>query len=252
MEDFFYLFMKKFGLIGYPLEHSFSKFYFTEKFKKEDIQATYENFSLSNLDNLKTILSQNKVDGFNVTIPYKESIIHLLDDIDSEAKIVGAVNCVKISNNQLIGYNTDIIGFEKSFLPFISAIQTPKKALVFGTGGANKAVVHILKKHQIPFLQVSRNEILNGITYADIDEKTMQEYSILINTTPVGMYPKIEEVLPIPYHLITDKHFVFDLVYNPEKSKLLSIAENQGAQIKNGLDMLHIQAEEAWKIFGNM
>ena len=252
MEDFFYLFMKKFGLIGYPLEHSFSKFYFTEKFKKEGIQATYENFSLTNIDNLKTILSQNKVDGFNVTIPYKESIIHLLDDIDSEAKIVGAVNCVKISNNQLIGYNTDIIGFEKSFLPFISAIQTPKKALVFGTGGANKAVVHILKKHQIPFLQVSRNEILNGITYADIDEKTMQEYSILINTTPVGMYPKIEEVLPIPYHLITDKHFVFDLVYNPEKSKLLSIAENQGAQIKNGLDMLHIQAEEAWKIFGNI
>jgi shikimate dehydrogenase len=244
--------MKKFGLIGYPLEHSFSKFYFTEKFKKEGIQATYENFSLTNIDNLKTILSQNKVDGFNVTIPYKESIIHLLDDIDSEAKIVGAVNCVKISNNQLIGYNTDIIGFEKSFLPFISAIQTPKKALVFGTGGANKAVVHILKKHQIPFLQVSRNEILNGITYADIDEKTMQEYSILINTTPVGMYPKIEEVLPIPYHLITDKHFVFDLVYNPEKSKLLSIAENQGAQIKNGLDMLHIQAEEAWKIFGNI
>ncbi len=244
--------MKKFGLIGYPLEHSFSKFYFTEKFKKEGIQATYENFSLTNIDNLKTILSQNKVDGFNVTIPYKESIIHLLDDIDSEAKIVGAVNCVKISNNQLIGYNTDIIGFEKSFLSFISAIQTPKKALVFGTGGANKAVVHILKKHQIPFLQVSRNEILNGITYADIDEKTMQEYSILINTTPVGMYPKIEEVLPIPYHLITDKHFVFDLVYNPEKSKLLSIAENQGAQIKNGLDMLHIQAEEAWKIFRNM
>ena len=244
--------MKKFGLIGYQLEHSFSKFYFTEKFKKEGIQATYENFSLTNIDNLKTILSQNKVDGFNVTIPYKESIIHLLDDIDSEAKIVGAVNCVKISNNQLIGYNTDIIGFEKSFLPFISAIQTPKKALVFGTGGANKAVVHILKKHQIPFLQVSRNEILNGITYADIDEKTMQEYSILINTTPVGMYPKIEEVLPIPYHLITDKHFVFDLVYNPEKSKLLSIAENQGAQIKNGLDMLHIQAEEAWKIFGNI
>jgi shikimate dehydrogenase len=244
--------MKKFGLIGYPLEHSFSKFYFTEKFKKEGIQATYENFSLTNIDNLKTILSQNKVDGFNVTIPYKESIIHLLDDIDSEAKIVGAVNCVKISNNQLIGYNTDIIGFEKSFLSFISAIQTPKKALVFGTGGANKAVVHILKKHQIPFLQVSRNEILNGITYADIDEKTMQEYSILINTTPVGMYPKIEEVLPIPYHLITDKHFVFDLVYNPEKSKLLSIAENQGAQIKNGLDMLHIQAEEAWKIFRNI
>jgi shikimate dehydrogenase len=241
--------MKKFGLIGYPLEHSFSKFYFTEKFKKEGIQATYENFSLTNIDNLKTILSQNKVDGFNVTIPYKESIIHLLDDIDSEAKIVGAVNCVKISNNQLIGYNTDIIGFEKSFLSFISAIQTPKKALVFGTGGANKAVVHILKKHQIPFLQVSRNEILNGITYSDIDEKTMQEYSILINTTPVGMYPKIEEVLPIPYHLITDKHFVFDLVYNPEKSKLLSIAENQGAQIKNGLEMLHIQAEEAWKIF---
>jgi shikimate dehydrogenase len=244
--------MKKFGLIGYPLEHSFSKFYFTEKFKKEGIQATYENFSLTNIDNLKTILSQNKVDGFNVTIPYKESIIHLLDDIDSEAKIVGAVNCVKISNNQLIGYNTDIIGFEKSFLSFISAIQTPKKALVFGTGGANKAVVHILKKHQIPFLQVSRNEILNGITYSDIDEKTMQEYSILINTTPVGMYPKIEEVLPIPYHLITDKHFVFDLVYNPEKSKLLSIAENQGAQIKNGLDMLHIQAEEAWKIFRNI
>lgn len=249
MEDFFSFFMKTFGLIGYPLEHSFSKFYFTGKFNKEGIEARYENFSLPNLDNIKTILSQNQLNGFNVTIPFKESIIHLLDDIDIEAKKIGAVNCVKISNNQLIGYNTDMIGFEKSFLPFISAIQSPKKALVFGTGGANKAVLYILEKHQIPFLQVSRNEILDGITYADIDEKIMQEYSILINTTPVGMYPKVEEVLPLPFHLISDNHFVYDLVYNPEKSKLLSIAENQGAQIKNGLEMLHIQAEEAWKIF---
>jgi shikimate dehydrogenase len=155
-------------------------------------------------------------------------------------------------NNQYIGYNTDIIGFEKSFLPFISSIQTHKKALVFGTGGANKAVLYVLQKHQIPFLQVSRNDILDGITYAEIDEKIMQEYSILINTTPVGMYPKVDEVLPLPFHLITKKHFVFDLVYNPAKTKLLSIAENEGAHIKNGLEMLHIQAEEAWKIFGEM
>ena len=244
--------IKKYGLIGYPLEHSFSKNYFTEKFKKEGIQATYEKFSLPNLDDLKTLLSKNDIDGFNVTIPHKESIIHFLDEIDIDAKKVGAVNCVKIRNNQYIGYNTDIIGFEKSFLPFISSIQTPKKALVFGTGGANKAVLYVLQKHQIPFLQVSRNDILDGITYADIDEKIMQEYSILINTTPVGMYPKVDEVLPLPFHLITKKHIVFDLVYNPAKTKLLSIAENEGAQIKNGLEMLHFQAEEAWKIFGEM
>jgi shikimate dehydrogenase len=244
--------IKKYGLIGYPLEHSFSKNYFTQKFKKEGIQATYENFSISDLDDLKTLLSKNDIDGFNVTIPHKESIIHFLDEIDVDAKKVGAVNCVKILNNQYIGYNTDIIGFEKSFIPFISSIQTPKKALVFGTGGANKAVLYVLQKHQIPFLQVSRNDILDGITYADIDEKIMQEYSILINTTPVGMFPKVDEVLPLPFHLITKKHFVFDLVYNPAKTKLLSIAENEGAHIKNGLEMLHIQAEEAWKIFGEM
>jgi shikimate dehydrogenase len=244
--------IKKYGLIGYPLEHSFSKNYFTQKFKKEGIQATYENFSIPNLDDLKTLLSKNDIDGFNVTIPHKESIIHFLDEIDIDAKKVVAVNCVKIRNNQYIGYNTDIIGFEKSFIPFISSIQTPKKALVFGTGGANKAVLYVLQKHQIPFLQVSRNDILDGITYADIDEKIMQEYSILINTTPVGMFPKVDEVLPLPFHLITKKHFVFDLVYNPAKTKLLSIAENEGAHIKNGLEMLHIQAEEAWKIFGEM
>ena len=244
--------IKKYGLIGYPLEHSFSKNYFTEKFKKEGIQATYENFSISNLDDLKTLLSKNDIIGFNVTIPNKESIIHFLDEIDIDAKKVGAVNCVKILNNQYIGYNTDIIGFEKSFIPFISSVQTPKKALVFGSGGSNKAVVYVLQKHQISFLQVSRNDILGGITYADIDEKIMQEYSILINTTPVGMYPKVDEVLPLPFHLITNTHFVFDLVYNPAKTKLLSIAENEGAQIKNGLEMLHIQAEEAWKIFGEM
>jgi shikimate dehydrogenase len=244
--------IKKYGLIGYPLEHSFSKNYFTQKFKKEGIQATYENFSISDLDDLKTLLSKNDIDGFNVTIPHKESIIYFLDEIDIEAKKIGAVNCVKILNNKYIGFNTDVIGFEKSFLPFISSIQTCKKALVFGTGGANKAVLYALQKHQIPFLQVSRNDILDGITYAEIDEKIMQEYSILINTTPVGMYPKVDDVLPLPFHLITKKHFVFDLVYNPEKTKLLSIAENEGAHIKNGLEMLHIQAEEAWKIFGEM
>jgi shikimate dehydrogenase len=244
--------IKKYGLIGYPLEHSFSKNYFTQKFKKEGIQATYENFSISDLDDLKTLLSKNDIDGFNVTIPHKESIIYFLDEIDIEAKKIGAVNCVKILNNKYIGFNTDVIGFEKSFLPFISSIQTCKKALVFGTGGANKAVLYVLQKHQIPFLQVSRNDILDGITYAEIDEKIMQEYSILINTTPVGMYPKVDDVLPLPFHLITKKHFVFDLVYNPEKTKLLSIAENEGAHIKNGLEMLHIQAEEAWKIFGEM
>jgi shikimate dehydrogenase len=234
------------------LEHSFSKNYFTQKFKKEGIQATYENFSISDLDDLKTLLSKNDIDGFNVTIPHKESIIYFLDEIDIEAKKIGAVNCVKILNNKYIGFNTDVIGFEKSFLPFISSIQTCKKALVFGTGGANKAVLYVLQKHQIPFLQVSRNDILDGITYAEIDEKIMQEYSILINTTPVGMYPKVDDVLPLPFHLITKKHFVFDLVYNPAKTKLLSIAENEGAHIKNGLEMLHIQAEEAWKIFGEM
>lgn len=241
--------MKKYGLIGFPLSHSFSQKYFTHKFENEGIDATYENFPILELNKIKKLIFENKLDGINVTIPHKESILEYLDEINIDAKKVGAVNCVKIINGKLIGYNTDILGFEKSFIPFIAPNKKHNKALIFGTGGANKAVVYVLKKHQIPFLQVSRNDILGGITYADIDEQIMQEYSILINTTPVGTFPKIEDVLPLPFHFITKNHFVFDLVYNPDKTKLLSIAENEDANIKNGLEMLEIQAEEAWKIF---
>lgn len=241
--------MKHYGLIGYPLTHSFSKKYFTNKFEKESIDACYDNFSITEINKIKKTIIENNLSGINVTIPHKETIIPYIDEIDNEAKKVGAVNCVKVIQDKLIGYNTDIIGFEKSFIPFISSIKKNKKALVFGTGGANKAVIYVLKKHQIPFLQVSRNEILGGITYSEIDETIMNDFSILINTTPVGTFPKIEEVLPLPFHLITKNHFVFDMVYNPEKTKLLSIAENEGAHIKNGLEMLHIQAEESWKIW---
>ncbi len=239
--------MKHYGLIGYPLSHSFSEQYFSEKFSSLEINADYKKFEIYHLKSLEKLIKEYHLDGFNVTIPHKENVLNYLDHIDDMAKIIGAVNCVRVKNNQLSGYNTDIIGFEKSLYSFINS--QPLKALVFGSGGASKAVAFVLNKLQIPFFIVSRNELQQTIPYSALNEEILSEYTLMINTTPIGMYPNVYEQLPIPYHFINETHYAFDLIYNPEKTMFLLSCEAKGARIKNGYEMLLIQAEESNKIF---
>jgi len=211
------------------------------------IQATYQNFELYDLAALPDIIAMHQLDGFNVTIPYKEKVIAFLDEMDITAQQTGAVNCVRVQNGKCKGYNTDIIGFEQSLLSFINKKRI--NALVFGNGGASKAVRYVLDHLQINYLIVSRNDIKDAIMYADLTPSILADYPLLINTTPVGTYPSIQDKLPLPYHLINEDHYAYDLIYNPEKTAFLLNCEQQGAQIKNGFDMLTIQAEASYKIF---
>lgn len=240
--------MQHYGLIGYPLSHSFSEAYFSSKFASEGVDADYRNFELHDLEVLPELISLYKLDGFNVTIPYKEKVRKYLHHIDPEASRIGAVNCVKVVDGKCYGFNTDHIGFEKSLNKWLSDDDT-LKALIFGTGGASLAVAYVLKKKRIPFLLVSRNELKDGITYSDLDEQVMREHRLLINTTPVGTFPDIHAKIPIPYHLIGKDHFACDLIYNPEKTAFLIACEQGGATIKNGHDMLIEQAEASYAIF---
>jgi shikimate dehydrogenase len=239
---------KRFGLIGKRLDYSFSKDFFTTKFKLEKLDASYKNIELNNLDELKEIIDTKNISGFNVTIPFKEKVIPLLDSLSKEANKTQAINCVEItSDKKWIGHNTDVIGFEKSLLSFIK--NERPSALIFGTGGASKAVQFVLEKLNIEFKLVSRKKKNHELTYEELDKKTIQSHSLLINTTPLGTFPKIEDCIDIPFQFITDKHFCLDLIYNPEKTTFLERSEAQGAQIKNGLEMLEIQGEENWKIW---
>jgi shikimate dehydrogenase len=238
--------LKHFGLIGHTLTHSFSQAYFTQKFEKEGIEATYSNFPLADLDELVGVLRDNNLSGFNVTIPFKEKILSKLDWISPEAKTIGAVNCVRVDKGKLYGYNTDFIGFEQSLHEFYAG-HGP--ALVFGNGGASKAIIFVLKQRGIPYQIVSRNEILDGITYADLNRECLESHPLLINTTPVGSYPDVEAYLPLTYKYVNSTHFAYDLVYNPPKTKFLEFCEAEGANIKNGHDMLVIQAEESFKLW---
>lgn len=246
--------MKIYGLIGNPLSHSFSKKYFTEKFSNENINdCEYQNFEIKNLQKEIPELKNNPLlSGLNVTIPYKSDIITFLDTISAECSEINACNCIKIHNGRWSGFNTDVTGFEKSFVPHLQPHH--KKALILGTGGSSKAVAYVLKKKGIEFLFVSRKKDVSSgvINYESISSLLMQEYSIIINTTPAGMFPNVEEYPPLPYEYISDKHYFFDLVYNPPKTVFLSKAETMGAAINNGSDMLSIQAEESWKIWNNL
>jgi shikimate dehydrogenase len=239
--------LKHYGLIGFPLEHSFSKKYFQKKFEKELVEADYELFPIVNLDSLEKLVKEKKLDGFNVTIPFKQRIIPMLNSIDEVAKKIDAVNCVVIENGKLIGFNTDVIGFEQSF--FKIPISKKSKALIFGSGGAANAVKHVLREHHLEFMVVSRNDIQGTLMYQDLNEEIFESYNLLINCTPVGMYPNIEDTLPLPFHLIDKKHFAFDMIYNPEKSKFLQFCEGEGARIQNGIEMLEIQAEASYAIW---
>ncbi|MBK7762137.1 MAG: shikimate dehydrogenase [Bacteroidetes bacterium] len=238
---------KHFGLIGSPLSHTYSEKYFTEKFAQLQIDAEYALYDLPHLENIRELVNFYQLNGFNVTIPHKQKIISFLHEMDEDAKMVGAVNCVTVINEIWKGYNTDIIGFKKSLLHFIP--DTSCKALIFGTGGASKAVTYVLSKLKIPFQLVSRNEIQGGITYADLNQQIFDEYELLINTTPVGMYPDLDDFLPIPFHLCSSNHYAFDLIYNPKETIFLKAFEARGCKIKNGLEMLHLQADAAYEIF---
>jgi shikimate dehydrogenase len=243
--------MNIYGLIGKTLHHSFSKRYFSEKFRSENLRDfEYRNFEIKNLaEEIPELKNNTELRGLNVTIPYKTEIIPFLNDVSDECREVNACNCIKISAGKWTGYNTDIAGFEKSFVPFLKPFM--QKALVLGTGGASNAVAFILKKLNIDFLKVSRTKNLSDlvISYEDISEETMKDFQIVINTTPVGTFPDINECPPIPYQFITKRHYFFDLIYNPAKTLFLSLAEKQGAFIENGDKMLMIQAEESWRIW---
>lgn len=246
--------MKIYGLIGNPLSHSFSKKYFSEKFSNENINGCeYENFEIKNLQKeIPELKSNPLLSGLNVTIPYKSDIIQFLDSISNECSEINACNCIKIHNGKWAGFNTDVTGFEKSFAPYLRPHH--KKALILGTGGSSKAVAYVLKKKGIDFLFVSRKKDTSAgiINYESISSLLMQEYSIVINTTPAGMFPNVEGYPPLPYEYVSDKHYFFDLVYNPSKTVFLSKAEAMGAIIKNGSDMLSIQADESWKIWNKL
>ncbi|MFT4644956.1 MAG: shikimate dehydrogenase [Planctomycetota bacterium] len=236
-----------YGLIGKELKHSFSPAYFKNKFQKEGItNSDYQLFPLKSIDDFPALLKEHKnLKGLNVTIPYKQAIIPFLDEIDAAAKGINAVNTIRFVGDKLIGYNTDVLGFEKSLLPFLK--KKHKKALIFGTGGASNAVAFVLKKLNISFKLVSRSK--TKLSYADINEKRLKKYRLLINTTPLGTFPNIEECVAIDYKGFSKKHLAYDLVYNPLESTFLRKAKELGAKTKNGLEMLNIQAEEAWKIW---
>ena len=243
--------MRLFGLIGYPLSHSFSKRYFTEKFEKERlVDCAYENFPIVSIEKIKTIL-QNfpTLKGLNVTIPYKEQVIPFLDDANHIVKEIRACNCIKISNGKLFGYNTDVLAFEKSLKKDLQTHHN--KALILGTGGSAKAIEFVLKKNNIEYRHVSRKTSGEKLSYEQITDAIIEECTLIINTTPLGMFPDVSKFPSIPYDALSSKHFLFDLVYNPAKTLFLQKGEEKGATIKNGLEMLILQAEESWRIWNS-
>jgi shikimate dehydrogenase len=243
--------MRLYGLIGYPLSHSFSKKYFTEKFVREGIPGCrYELFPLSDINELPGLLeSEGKLGGLNVTIPYKQRVIPFLHDRDPVVESTGACNCIRIRDRRLQGFNTDVTGFEVSLLHLLR--KEHDRALVLGTGGAAQAVHHVLGRLGIPFLQVSRRASEGVMDYASLTNELVAGHPLIINTTPRGMYPNVEECPDIPYEAIGPGHYLFDLVYNPERTLFMEKGMERGATTANGADMLRIQAEESWRIWNS-
>ena len=247
--------MRKFGLIGYPLSHSFSKKFFSDKFNDEQIlDCAYELYPIADFQLLDQLLDEEpELEGINVTIPYKLEILSRLQEIDEAANEIGAVNCVKILDRDgkryLKGFNTDAYGFESSIRPLLKIQHT--KALVFGDGGAAKAVKYVLKKLNIAFQVVSRKPQAGALTYSEVSSELLKEYTVLINTTPLGMSPNIATCPNIPYESLSNRHLAYDLVYNPEETMFLRNAAERGAVVKNGLEMLYLQAERSWFIWNH-
>jgi len=244
--------MKIFGIIGFPLSHSFSSRFFTDKFETLKIDAQYINFPIESINAFPEILKLHPdLEGLNVTMPYKEKIIPFLDELSLEAEKTGAVNVVKIirkdHKNTLKGYNTDVYGFVNSLKPLLKPFH--KKALIFGTGGAAKAVTYGLSSLGIHYNSVSRFFVENNLIYSLLTSEIINEHKLIINATPAGMYPDVNNFPEIPYQGFSEEHLAYDLVYNPEKTLFLEKASKYGATVKNGMEMLHLQAEEAWKIW---
>lgn len=234
--------MRRYGIIGKPLGHSYSERYFTEKFAQEEIDAQYKPYPIDNIEEVKGLLEQ--LEGFNVTYPYKEAILPYLNEIDSVATEIGAVNVV----HQGKGYNTDWIGFRNSLAPLI---HTGQRALLLGTGGVSKAIQYALKNLGVGYTLVSRTgKTPETIGYKEVDELVIREHKVIVNCTPLGMHPYEKEMPNIPYNYLSKEHLLYDCIYNPERTLFLQQGEERGCQVKNGLEMLHKQADEAWKIFG--
>jgi shikimate dehydrogenase len=245
--------MDKYGLLGYSLGHSFSRTFFNQKFESEGIDAEYVNFEIPAIKELKRIVKENPdLRGLNVTLPYKTAVIPLLDDIDNDARLIGAVNVIAFSKGsfgkrRLKGYNSDIIGFRQSIEPLLN--ETHRKALILGTGGASKAIFQGLKQLGIASTCVSRTAKDFCLTYDELSPRIMKQYTVIVNTTPVGMFPLIDACPQIPYELLSPGHLMYDLLYNPDETLFMRKGREQGATVKNGLEMLLLQAFASWDIW---
>lgn len=239
----------QYGLIGKELAHSFSPAYFTEKFESEQIHATYSAFPLNNIDLFPSLIQSRKIDGLNVTIPYKESIIKFLDILDPAAEAIGAVNTIGFAEGKLIGYNTDYQGFYDSLIPIIKSSIQINAALILGTGGASKAIQYALDQLHIQSVHVSRRPTEKQISYNELEKSIIEDHLLIINTTPLGTYPNMDQYPDIPYEFLTKEHILYDLVYNPSVTAFMNMGKQQGAHVVNGYQMLINQAELAWKIW---
>lgn len=244
--------MDKYGLIGYPLGHSFSVSYFNEKFENEGIDAVYTNYEISSIEGLPEVLDRNpELKGLNVTIPYKEKVMKYLDEISPEAEAIGAVNVIRITHKgdkpYLKGFNSDVIGFTQSIEPLLEPSQ--KKALILGTGGAAKAISFGLKSLSMETLFVSRTQKAGQLTYDEVTPDIVKEYNVIVNCTPVGMYPHADECPQLPYEAMDAHTLLYDLIYNPDETLFLKRGKRYGATVKNGLEMLLLQAFASWKFW---
>ena len=239
----------RFGLVGMNISYSFSQGYFTQKFKTLGlVHHTYENFDLQNIDEIQSLFENTKdLKGLNVTIPYKEAVIPFLNSLSKKSEKIGAVNTVRITKNGMKGYNTDVYGFRKSIEPYLR--EHHKKALILGTGGASKAVAFVFNELGIPFLFVSRSPTDGQLSYSDLKENMLEKHTIIVNCSPLGTFPNVDEKPDIPYVSLSPRHLLFDLIYNPEKTAFLQEGERHGATICNGRQMLVLQAEKAWEIW---
>ena len=241
--------MKRYGLIGHPLKHSQSRFYFNEKFEHEGLDCRYQHFDLKSIEEIHEVMkTYPDLCGFNVTIPYKEAIIPLLDEIDPTAKEVGAVNVVTIQNGRLKGYNTDVYGFSQLLERALKGKEV-EHALVLGTGGASKAVRYVLKQKNIPFSAVSRSPEKGDYTYETLTDEILHQNHLIINTTPLGMAPKFDDFPDLHYQALSNKHILIDLIYNPKETAFMELGRTWGAKVYNGWQMFEEQAKKTWEIF---